>query len=73
MAGADRFDRALLPRRQEGCPPFSLPTMLRMHFLQQWFTLLDPGMEEAFFDVPLYREFTQFPEFSRMHDESTIL
>ncbi len=46
--------------------------MLRMHFLQQWFTLSDPGMEEAFFDVPLYREFAQLQEFSRMPDESTI-
>ncbi len=47
--------------------------MLRTHFLQQWFTLSDAGMEEAFFDVPLYREFAQLPEFSRMPDESTIL
>ena len=48
-------------------------TMLRIHFLQQWFTLSDPGMEEAFFDVPLYREFAQLEEFARLPDESTIL
>jgi transposase, IS5 family len=30
-------------------------------------------MEEAFFDVPLYREFAQLPEFERLPDESTIL
>jgi IS5 family transposase len=47
--------------------------MLRTHFLQQWFTLSDPGMEEAFFDTPLYREFAQLDEFERMPDESTIL
>lgn len=47
--------------------------MLRMHFLQQWFTLSNPGVEEAFFDVPLYREFAQLQEFSRMPDENTIL
>ena len=35
-----------------GRPPFSLLTMLRVHFMQQWFTLSDPGMEEAFFDTP---------------------
>ena len=40
------------PEGKTGRPPFSLQTMLRIHFLQQWFTLSDPGMEEAFFDTP---------------------
>jgi transposase, IS5 family len=40
-------------------PPFSLQTMLRIYFLQQWFTLSDPSMEEAFFDSPLLSEFVQ--------------
>ena len=48
-------------------------TMLRTHFMQQWFTLSDPAMEEAFFDTPLYREFAQLEEFERLPDESTIL
>ena len=61
------------PEGKTGRPPFSLQTMLRVHFLQQWFTLSDPGMEEAFFDTPLYREFAQLEEFSRLPDESTIL
>jgi IS5 family transposase len=30
--------------------------------MQQWFTLSDPAMEEAFFDTPLYREFAQLEE-----------
>ena len=30
-------------------------------------------VKEAFFDVPLYREFARLDEFSRMPDESTIL
>jgi IS5 family transposase len=47
--------------------------MLRTHFMQQWFTLSDPAMEEAFFDTPLLREFAQLQEFSRLPDESTIL
>ena len=61
------------PEGRNGRPPFSLETMLRIHFLQQWFTLSDPGMEEAFFDTPLYREFAQLDEFARLPDESTIL
>ena len=61
------------PDGKNGRPPFSLQTMLRIHFMQQWFTLSDPGMEEAFFDTPLYREFAQLDEFGRLPDESTIL
>ncbi|MBK5205870.1 MAG: IS5 family transposase [Polaromonas sp.] len=61
------------PEGRTGRPPFSLETMVRTHFMQQWFTLSDPGMEEAFFDTPLYREFAQLDEFARLPDESTIL
>ena len=53
------------PEGKTGRPPFSLHTMLRIHFLQQWFTLSDPAMEEAFFDTPLYREFAQLELHSR--------
>ena len=66
--------RAVLPRRADyRPPPFALETMLRVHFLQQWFSLSDPAMEEAFFDTPLYREFAQLDVTGRMPDESTIL
>jgi transposase, IS5 family len=61
------------PEGKTGRPPFSLMTMLRVHFMQQWFTLSDPAMEEAFFDTPLYREFAQLEEFGRLPDETTIL
>lgn len=61
------------PEGKTGRPPFSLQTMLRVHLMQQWFTLSDPAMEEAFFDIPLYREFAQLEEFARLPDESTIL
>ena len=47
--------------------------MLRIHFLQQWFSLSDPAMQEAFFDTPLYSEFAQLEELARLPDESTIL
>jgi transposase, IS5 family len=61
------------PEGKTGRPPFSLVTMLRVHFLQQWFNLSDLAMEEAFFDTPLYREFAQLEEYARLPDESTIL
>ena len=31
--------------------------MLRIHFMQQWFKLSDPAMEEALHDVPAFRDF----------------
>ena len=61
------------PEGLTGRPPFSLQTMLRIHFMQQWFTLSDPAMEEAFFDTPMLREFARLGEFTRLPDESTIL
>ena len=61
------------PEGKSGRPPFALETMLRVHFLQQWFSLSDPAMEEAFFDTPLYREFAQLDVHGRLPDESTIL
>ena len=44
------------PEGKNGRPPFALETMLRIHCMQQWFSLSDLGMEEAFFDTPIYRE-----------------
>ncbi|SEL35337.1 Transposase domain, partial [Roseateles sp. YR242] len=45
------------PKGKTGRPPFPIETMLRIHYLQQWFGLSDPAMEEALHDIPLYREF----------------
>ena len=62
------------PAGKTGRPPFAVSTMLRIHFMQQWFGLSDPAMEEALHDVPLYREFAGLDAgVSRMPDESTIL
>ena len=35
------------PVKRTGRPPFSHQTMLRLHFMQQWFGLSDMAMEEA--------------------------
>ena len=62
------------PRARTGRPPFAIETMLRIHYLQQWFGLSDPAMEEALHDVPLYREFAGLGDgVSRLPDETTIL
>ena len=62
------------PQGKTGRPPFAVQTMLRIHFLQQWFGLSDPAMEEALHDVPLYREFAGLDGWTqRLPDETTIL
>jgi IS5 family transposase len=51
-----------------------METMLRIYFMQQWFGLSDPAMEEALHDVPLHFQFARFdPGMSRLPDESTII
>ena len=57
-----------------GRPPFAVETMLRIHFLQQWFNLSDPAMEEALYDTPMFREFAGLDVGEdHLPDESTIL
>ena len=61
------------PASKTGRPPFTVQTMLRIHFMQQWFTLSDPAMEEALHDIPMFREFAGLAVGQRLPDESTIL
>jgi IS5 family transposase len=62
------------PAGKTGRPPFAVSTMLRIHFMQQWFGLSDPAMEEALHDTPLYCEFAGLDAgITRLPDESTIL
>jgi IS5 family transposase len=61
------------PEGKRGRPPFAVQTMLRVHFMQQWFTLSDPAMEEALHDVPLFREFAGLNWDTAVPDETTIL
>ena len=63
-----------MPEGRRGRPPFCIEAMLRIHFMQQWFTLSDPAMEEALHDVPLFRDFAGLGGWDeRLPDESTIL
>jgi transposase, IS5 family len=62
------------PTGKTGRPPFPIATILQIHFMQQWFGLSDPAMEEALYDVPLYRDFAGLEGgMTRLPDESTIL
>lgn len=45
------------PKAGSGRPPVGLERMLRMYFLQQWFNLADPAVEEALYDSNAMRHF----------------
>lgn len=57
-----------------GRASFPAETMLRIHFMQQWFALSDPGMEEALHDIPALRAFARLDAGNDLiPDESSIL
>ena len=59
---------------QGGRRPFPLPVMVRIYCLQQWYSLSDPGAEEALYDIQSMRSFCGL-ELGRdaIPDETTIL
>ena len=62
------------PSSKGGRPPIPLEVMLRIHLLQQWFTLSDPLMEEMLIDTPCFRRFAGIETMEgRIPDETTIL
>ena len=57
-----------------GRPAYPLATMLRIHLMQQWYSLSDPAMEDALIEVPTMRRFAGIDMISdRIPDETTIL
>ena len=45
------------PKPGNGRPPVGVERMLRIYFLQQWFNLSDPAVEEALYDSAVMRQF----------------
>ena len=39
------------PKAGNGRQPMALEAMLRVYFMQQWYALSDPAMEEALYDM----------------------
>ena len=59
---------------RRGQQPFAVQTLLRIHFMQQWFKLSDPAMEEALHDVPAFRDFAGLSRWDEhIPSESSIL
>ena len=45
------------PASGKGRPPVGVERMLRIYFLQQWFNLSDPAVEDALYESPSMRSF----------------
>jgi IS5 family transposase len=59
---------------RRGRPPMVLATMLRIYFLQQWYALSDPAMEEALYEIEPMRRFAGLElADDALPDETTIL
>jgi IS5 family transposase len=57
-----------------GRRPIGIERMLRIHFLQHWFELSDPGVEEALYDSRAMRQFVGIDLGKEpVPDESTVL
>jgi len=57
-----------------GRRPIGIERMLRIHFLQHWFELSDPGAEEALYDSRAMRQFVRIDLGKEpVPDETTIL
>jgi len=62
------------PKAVQGRPPHPMPRMLRIYFMQQWFNLSDPAMEDALYDSESMRRFAGIDLTTDLvPDETTIL
>lgn len=60
------------PKAGNGRPPFDPEIMLRIYFMQQWYQLSDPAMEDSLYDIECMRRFANV-SLDKVPDESTIL
>jgi IS5 family transposase len=61
------------PKAGRGRPPVGLQRMLRLHFLQQWFNLSDPSLEDELHESASMRKFVGIDlGVERVPDETTV-
>jgi len=69
-----RIIRKHYPKAGNGRQPMPLERMLRIYFMQQWYGLSDPAMEDALYDSESMRRFARIDlEADAIPDETTIL
>lgn len=62
------------PKAGNGTQPMPMERMLRIYFMQQWFNLSDPAMEDALYDSESMRRFAGIELIEdAVPEESTIL
>jgi IS5 family transposase len=62
------------PKAGNGRQPMPLERMLRIYFMQQWYGLSDPAMEDALYDIESMRRFADIDiQTDVVPDETTIL
>jgi IS5 family transposase len=62
------------PKAGNGRQPMPLEMMLRIYFMQQWYALSDPAMEDALYDIESMRRFAGIDIATDVvPDETTIL
>src|SRR6185312_12944340 len=62
------------PKAGYGTQPMPMERMLRIYFMQQWFNLSDPAMEDSLYDSESMRRFAEIELVEdAVPDESTIL
>jgi len=66
--------RNYYPKAGNGRQPMPLKRMLKIYFMQQWYKLSDPAMEDALYDSESIRRFAEIDmETDVVPDETTIL
>jgi len=66
--------RSYYPKAGNGRQPMPLSMMLRIYFMQQWYGLSDPAMEDSLYDIESMRRFAGIDlEADAVPDETTIL
>ncbi|KAB0493525.1 MAG: IS5 family transposase [Pseudomonas sp.] len=61
------------PKAGGGRKPYPLETMLRIHLLQNWFSLSDPAMEEVLYEITSMRQFARLTLSAPIPEDTTIM
>ena len=65
--------RPVYAKRGKGRRPYPLPVMLRIHCVQPFYNLSDPGMEDLLYEAESVRRFVGLNLTEALPDETTIL
>jgi IS5 family transposase len=73
-SGLEALVRPHYAKAGNGRQPVGLSIMLRTYFVQQWFNLSDPGVEELLYESPVVRRFVGVDlGIASAPDETTVL